>query len=53
MATIRHKSSIQPRMATLSGFKHPRTQELLDQGLLIWFPGKSTKFAKDIYSSLG
>lgn len=32
------RSAIRPRIATLRQFSHPKSREIIDQGLLLWFP---------------
>ncbi|RKP04397.1 GTP-binding protein TrmE N-terminus-domain-containing protein [Thamnocephalis sphaerospora] len=37
-----------PRAATFASFKHPHTGELLDRGLLLWFPGPKSFTGEDV-----
>jgi tRNA modification GTPase len=37
-----------PRRATLVGLRHPATGALLDQGLVLWFPGPNSATGEDL-----
>lgn len=37
----------QPRYATLRKFRHPKTHQLIDEGLVLWFPGPRSFTGED------
>lgn len=41
------RSAIHPRFATLRRFHHPNNQELIDRGLVLWFPMPSSFTGED------
>jgi tRNA modification GTPase len=38
----------EPRKAALRRLRHPRTKELLDEALVLWFPGPNTETGEDM-----
>ena len=37
-----------PKVATLRKFKNPETKELIDEGILLWFPGPQSYTGEDM-----
>lgn len=38
-----------PRYALLRNLRHPKSGEVLDQGLILWFPGRNTDLAREVF----
>lgn len=38
---------LQPRYAALRKFHHPKTRQLIDEGLVLWFPGPRSFTGED------
>src|SRR6266498_2991476 len=38
----------EPRKAALRRLRHPQTKELLDEALVLWFPGPNTETGEDM-----
>ena len=37
-----------PKVASLRNFKNPETKELIDEGILLWFPGPESYTGEDM-----
>lgn len=47
MAIVGNRGDLKERHAHLKAFRHPKTNEIIDKGLVLWFPGPASYTGED------